>query len=122
MITQDEIGNRIRCGERETRRHVFEECKHSKNKSIRIKEMVKKMTDREISTTAMIHMDIEHQSMKRRREALLFMTRSLRRIYLYREENEREFIEAIKESFGEKSEDGMTDMEDAVKAFLRDWG
>ena len=122
MITQDETGNKIRCGMRETRRHVFEECRHSKNKNIRIKEMVKKMTNREISTTAMIHMDIEHQSLKRRRELLLFMTRAMRRIYLYREENEKDFIEAIRESFGEKSEDTMTDMDDTIRAFLRDWG
>ena len=80
------------------------------------------MTNREISTTAMIHMDIEHQSLKRRREVLLFMTRAMRRIYLYREENEKDFIEAIRESFGEKSEDTMTDMDDTIRAFLRDWG
>ena len=122
MITCDERGNMKKCGENEDRRHVFDGCSYSRNKNIAIKKVIEEMTRREVSTTAIIHIDIEHQNQKKRREAILFTVRAMRRMYLYREESLEEFKREVRRSFGKRNEDNITSMDEAIRAYLRDWG
>ena len=122
MISSDGSGNMKKCGEKENRRHVFDGCFYSRNKNRAIKEVLEEMTSREVSTTALIHIDIEHQSQKKRKEAVLFTVRAMRRIYLYREESLEDFKREVQRSFGKRNDDNITNMDEAIRAYLRDWG
>jgi len=56
---KNERGENQRCKQFEDRRHVFVECTYSRNKMFRIKETIKTMAGKEMSTKSIIHLDFK---------------------------------------------------------------
>ena len=101
---QDTQGTNRRCNEEETRRHVFGECVYSRNKIHAIKTWMAETLEVEVNTTSLIHLDFSSHNQDKRKTALWLAIKGLRRVYLFREETFREYVEYLKNELEEQKE------------------